>query len=82
MASPLASTCASLLNTTENTFPKCPCRRRRIVPDATSHTKTVLSPPQLANFALSCALRRQQGAYFRGVFYVCDSKGIDSHVNV
>lgn len=40
-------------------FPKCPPRRRRTVPEATSQIKIDLSPPHEANVALSDALRRE-----------------------
>jgi hypothetical protein len=43
-------------------FPKCPCRRRVMVPDATSQMRTALSPPHEANEALSGALVRAKGA--------------------
>lgn len=53
---PLATTLASLLNSTTCTLPKCPESRRMVVAVATSQRKTDLSPPDDANLALSSDL--------------------------
>jgi hypothetical protein len=64
---PLATTEASLLNSTTLIFAKCADILRMVFPVFTSQRKTDRSPPDETNLALSCALKEDEQRSVRHV---------------